>query len=216
MRKLIRNRQGVLFDVAPSSRSFYEKRLAEDGIAHVAGVDEVGRGCLAGPVFAAAVILPYPCGIEGIKDSKKLSPRRRETLFDAIREDAISYAFGVIGPAEIDEINILRASLKAMKLAIESLPVRPGYILVDGSHMVPVTIPQLVVPKGDNRSVSVAAASILAKVERDRFMGSMEKDYPGFSFSVHKGYGTAQHLSELKRHGATPIHRTSFKGVVTP
>lgn len=195
--------------------SSYENRLRGQGVKHIAGVDEVGRGSLAGPVLAAAVILPDPCNIEGIKDSKKLSPKKREVLSEIIKREAISFAFGLVGPEEIDRINILNATLKAMMLAVKSLVIKPGYILVDGSHNIPVGIPQLAIPKGDNLSISVAAASILAKVERDSIISRMEASYPEFSFSIHKGYGTARHLSELKKHGPTDIHRKSFRGVIT-
>lgn len=206
-------RQGILFDASKADTSYYEKRLAETGMKYIAGVDEVGRGCLAGPVLAAAVILPFPCLLEGIKDSKQLSPGRRESFCDLIRKEALSVGFGMVSPSEIDEINILNATLKAMRLAIESLSIKPDYVLVDGSQVVPISIPQLVIPKGDFRSISVAAASIVAKVKRDRLMCSIEKDYPGFSFSVHKGYGTSKHLAELRNNGPTPIHRKSFRGV---
>lgn len=191
----------------------YEKILAEKGFQYIAGVDEVGRGCLAGPVLAAAVILPFPCTIVGINDSKKLSPAKRGLLNTLIRATAIAFGIGIVDSREIDEINILQATLKAMRLAIEAMPVRPEHLLIDGSHAVSVSVPQFVIPKGDAKSISVAAASIVAKVERDRMMSLMDETYPGFSFSVHKGYGTSKHLQELQDHGPTAIHRRSFKHV---
>lgn len=208
-----RNRlQGILFEsVQPTTdTSFYESRLKEEGAGFVAGVDEVGRGSLAGPVLAAAVILPYPCDIKGIADSKKLSPTRREALAEEIVQSALSIGFGIVEHSEIDEINILNAVKKAMKIAVESLSIRPDYLLIDGSHAIPVNIPQLIIPKGDVKSISIAAASIVAKVKRDRMMRDLEASYPDFSFSIHKGYGTALHLSEIKRHGPSKIHRLSF------
>lgn len=203
----------LLFDIPGTDTSYYEKILFERGIRTVAGVDEVGRGCLAGPVLAAAVILPFPCKIEGITDSKRLSPARREELYDIIIGEAVSVGFGSVDPREIDEINILQATRKAMRLAIEALGVNPKYLLVDGSHVVPVKIPQLIIPKGDYRSISVAAASIVAKVSRDRMMAGFDEIYPPFRFSIHKGYGTEAHLAELRNAGPTPIHRRSFRGV---
>lgn len=205
-----KRRQDLLFEVAAVGNDFYEKRLAEQGVKYIAGVDEVGRGCLAGPVLAAAVVLPFPLAIKGITDSKKLSAKKREELFKAIADSAVAFSFGVVSSGEIDEINILQATLKAMRLAVESLRVKPGYLLVDGSHVVPVKIPQLVVPKGDLRSVSVGAASIIAKVRRDEMMVGFERLYSDFSFSLHKGYGTALHMNELGKHGPTEIHRRSF------
>lgn len=209
-----RKKQGILFDVPPPDTNFYEKRLIEKGFKYVAGVDEVGRGCLAGPVLAAAVILRLPCTIEAIKDSKQVSVKMRESLFDIINKEAVAVGFGIVEPREIDEINILQATLKAMRLAIESLNPKPQYVLVDGSHVVPIALPQLIIPKGDYRSVTVGAASIMAKVKRDRMMAELEKAYSGFSFSVHKGYGTKAHLEELKKCGPTDIHRKSFRGVI--
>lgn len=180
----------------------------------IAGVDEVGRGCLAGPVIAASVILPRVCKIEGINDSKKLSSQERERLFELIINDSVAFGIGIVDPAEIDKINILQATMKAMRLSIESLAVRPGYLLIDGKQALKdVTIPQKIIVKGDSRSLSVGAASIVAKVIRDRMMTDMEARFPNFRFSVHKGYGTALHLKELKNSGPTPIHRKTFARV---
>ena len=196
-----------------SQNNLFEKRLLEHGVRYIAGVDEVGRGCLAGPVLAAAVILPFPCNIDGITDSKKLTPKKREELSKLISESAVSVGFGFVGPEEIDEINILNASLKAMMLAVLELSPRPEYVLVDGLQTIPLEIPQLALTKGDLRSISIGAASIVAKVKRDKMMAEMESDFPGFSFSAHKGYGTSAHLAEINKHGPTEIHRRSFKGV---
>jgi ribonuclease HII len=191
----------------------YEKSLSEKGFKFIAGVDEVGRGSLAGPVLAAAVILPFPCNIEGIKDSKKLTPKRREELSRVILGEAIAYSFGIVESDEIDKINILQATLKAMRIAVDLLSVQADHILVDGSQAISTSIPQLVIPKGDSKSISVAAASIIAKVKRDGLISGLEQKYSGFSFSVHKGYGTKLHLEEIKTHGPTPIHRKTFRGV---
>lgn len=192
----------------------YEEALLAQGKKYIVGVDEVGRGCLAGPVMAAAVILPFPCFIQGIKDSKKIAPKKREILCEQIQKEAIAFSFGLVSPAEIDEINILQATLKAMRQAVLGLSVKPDYILIDGRNLLELDIPQRSIIGGDNLSISIAAASILAKVERDALMRSQEEAYPGFSFSGHKGYGTAAHLQELRSFGATPIHRKSFKGVL--
>jgi len=193
--------------------SLFERRLTGQGIQYIAGVDEVGRGCLAGPVMAAAVILPVPCLIEGIKDSKKLTPKRRELFYDLIQKEAIAIGFGAVDHSEIDKINILNATLKAMQQAVANLPIKPEYLLIDGSQTIASAIPQLTIPKGDSLSITIGAASIMAKVKRDRLMADLEDEYSEFSFSVHKGYGTAKHLKELREHGPSPIHRRTFRGV---
>jgi ribonuclease HII len=191
-----------------------EKGLHNEGFFFVAGVDEVGRGCLAGPVVAASVILPDLLFFQGINDSKKLSPKKREDIFDQISVEAISIGVGIIEPDVIDEINILQASLKAMECAIQNCNQQPDYVLLDGRELIASSIPQKPIIKGDSISLSIAAASIIAKVTRDRMMVEKECEFPGFSFSVHKGYPTKQHKSELQHHGATPIHRRSFRGVI--
>lgn len=206
-------KQKLLLNMPPVDQSYFESRLYAEGVSSIAGVDEVGRGCLAGPVVAASVILPRDCKIEGINDSKKLSPRKRDELYDVILKEAVSFGIGVISPKEIDDINILQATLKAMKVAVESLNVRPQHLLIDGNQRIDVNIPQKIIVKGDTRSISVGAASIIAKVTRDRMMAELEKDIPNFRFSVHKGYGTALHLRELKEHGPTRIHRMTFARV---
>ena len=208
-----KKKQRTLFKTPPPDTNLYEKRLKEKGFQYIAGVDEVGRGCLAGPVLAAAAILPFPCKIKGITDSKKISPKKRDELYDEIFDEAISIGFGIVEHSEIDKINILQASLKAMQLAIESLSINPDYVLVDGSYSVPISIPQVTITKGDFKSITIGAASIVAKVKRDRMMSELEKLHPGFSFSVHKGYGTKAHFEELKKQGPSPIHRMTFRGV---
>jgi len=191
--------------------SCYEKELHARGFAYLAGTDEVGRGCLAGPVVAAAVILPPHHGVEGIKDSKLLSAKQRERLFDEIREVALSYSVSQVDPAEIDLLNIFQASLKAMVLSVQQLSVKPDMLLVDGMHSIPLFMPQKPVIQGDRHCKSIGAASILAKVTRDRMMKEFEERFPAYSFSVHKGYPTEQHRREIKQHGPSPIHRMSFR-----
>lgn len=189
-----------------------ETDLHQKGIRYVAGVDEVGRGCLAGPVFAAAVIFPLHIFIDGVDDSKKLSPQRREELFPLICSSALSWSVARIEADEIDRINIHRASLFAMQKAVEDL--RPGaeHILVDGRFPLPgFSQRQEAIIGGDGLCHVIAAASILAKVSRDRWMVETSREYPGFSFDRHKGYGTARHLDEIRHNGLTPLHRRSFK-----
>lgn len=176
----------------------------------IAGVDEVGRGPLAGPVVAAAVILAPNQHIEGLKDSKKLSPQKRENLFEIIRTNCLSYAFGRCEATEIDEINILQATLLAMKRAIENLPITPDLILVDGNQPPAVTIPVKTIIGGDAIIPEISAASILAKVLRDREMDIYDHFYPQYGFARHKGYGTKEHLAALIKHGPSKIHRHSF------
>lgn len=206
-------KQKLLIPLPEIDQNFFESRLYQDGISSIAGVDEVGRGCLAGPVVAASVILPKDCTIKGINDSKKVPSKKRDELYDLILKEAVAYGIGVVSSEEIDQINILQASLKAMKIAVESLALKPQYLLIDGNQPVDIAIPQRMIIKGDARSISVGAASIIAKVTRDRMMAEIEKEYPAFSFSIHKGYGTSLHLSEIKRNGPTKIHRMTFAGV---
>jgi len=192
---------------------FYERLLADQGLEPVAGVDEVGRGCLAGPVVAAAVILPCSLDSEGVRDSKVLSPSERIRLDGIIRERAVAVAVASVDSGEIDSTDILRASLKAMRLAIDSLSVAPGAILVDGNQPVPHPVLQKTVIHGDSLSSSIAAASIVAKVYRDRLMKEFSKKFPEYNFERHKGYATKEHLRALKIYGPCPIHRMSFRGV---
>lgn len=188
----------------------YETAAQQNGYAVVCGIDEAGRGPLAGPVFAAAVILPDHHGIEGLNDSKKLSEKKRELLFDEIIKTAVSYSIAFATEQEIDEINILQATFLAMKRACDGLAVRPEFALVDGNRMPPLDVPAQTVIKGDALSASIAAASILAKVSRDRLLYELDKLYPQYQFAKHKGYGTKLHVELLKQYGPCPIHRRTF------
>lgn len=179
----------------------------------LAGVDEVGRGPLAGDVVAAAVILDPAAPIEGLNDSKKLTEKKRERLFDEIKEKALSWSLGRASVAEIDDLNILHASLLAMKRAVESLPVTPEYALIDGNKCPDISVRCEYVVKGDSRVAAISAASILAKVTRDREMVALDQQYPEYGFAGHKGYPTAVHMKALKEHGVTSIHRRSFRPV---
>lgn len=190
-----------------------ETGLRTAGYQLIAGVDEVGRGSLAGPVVAAAVILPTACAIQGVKDSKALSARRREQLDLAIRSEAVAVGFGVVQEEVIDAINILQATMLAMRRAIDALNPPPGFILIDGDQSPHCSIPHRLIPSGDRLCFSISAASILAKVARDRIMHAYDLALPQYGFSRHKGYGTSEHLSAIARLGASPIHRKSFKGV---
>ena len=181
---------------------------AEHGI--FCGVDEAGRGPLCGPVCCAAVILNPDDPIEGIDDSKKLTEKKREALYDVIREQAVSYGIASVNEKTIDEINILNAALLAMRLAVEQLSVSPEYILIDGNQSRGMPEPCETLVKGDARSMNIAAASILAKVARDRFMRKIAEEYPEYGFSGHKGYGTKAHYEAIQKYGVLPIHRRSF------
>ena len=188
----------------------FEKPLWEAGKKYIAGVDEVGRGPLAGPVVTAAVILPEDFDVLGVDDSKKLSPKRREELFDLIMEKAVAVSIGRREPEVIDEINILEATKAAMLDAIRGLEIRPDHVLIDAVVLKGLDIPQTSIIKGDAKSVSIAAASIIAKVTRDREMIEMDEKYPGYAFASNKGYGTKAHYEGLKKHGPCPIHRKTF------
>jgi ribonuclease HII len=182
----------------------------ENGIQIICGVDEAGRGPLAGPVCAAAVILPPHADIPGLNDSKKLSDKRRRELFPIIKETAVAYGIGIATHEEIDEINILQATYLAMERAIQALSVKPELALIDGNRARDFGIPVETVVKGDSRSASIAAASILAKVTRDDMMLELADTYPQYGFEIHKGYGTKAHYAALDEHGISPIHRMSF------
>ena len=182
----------------------------ENGIQIICGVDEAGRGPLAGPVCAAAVILPPHADIPGLNDSKKLSDKRRRELFPVIKETAIAYGIGIATHEEIDEINILQATYLAMERAIQALSVKPELALIDGNRARDFGIPVETVVKGDSCSASIAAASILAKVTRDDMMLELADTYPQYGFEIHKGYGTKAHYAALDEHGISPIHRMSF------
>ncbi len=188
----------------------YEKEAFERGYDTVAGLDEAGRGPLAGPVVSACVILPKYCFIEGINDSKKLSPAKREKLYDIIMEKAISVGIGIVDEKTIDEVNILNATKMAMKMAVERVSPGPGLLLIDAMELDGIDIPQKAIVKGDTLSISIAAASIVAKVTRDRLIIEADKKYPLYGFSKHKGYGTREHIDAIKKYGICPIHRVSF------
>ncbi len=189
---------------------YYEKEAAEKGYRYICGVDEAGRGPLAGPVCAAAVILPEGCIIEGVNDSKKLTEKKREELFEVIIEKAVacSIAFGTV--EEIERDNILATTMNTMKRAVEGLEVKADYAMIDGNRLPPLDIPAEYIVKGDAKSMSVAAASILAKVSRDRLMLKYAEKYPEYCFEKHKGYGTKLHIEKILKYGETPIHRPSF------
>ncbi len=199
---------------ADDDRRHFERMFAERGYSCVAGVDEVGRGPLAGPVVACAVILPVDFDGSGITDSKLLSPAQRIAMYPRIAGSCLAWTIGAVDAAEIDRLNILRASFLAMRKAIEDLPLTPDAIIVDGNHKIPdITIPQMPVIKGDQKSVSVACASILAKEVRDRIMEEFDGKYPDYGFATHKGYATEAHLAALEKHGPSPIHRRTFRKV---
>ncbi len=188
----------------------YEKEYLEKGYQNIAGIDEVGRGPLAGPVCAAAVILPPGLVIEGINDSKKLTEKKREKLYDIIAEEAIAWAVAFVEPEVIDEINIRQATHRAMQMAMDNLKVQPDFLLVDGNDKLPFSVESAYIIKGDAASQSIAAASIMAKVTRDRYMVSMEETYPGYGFAKNKGYGTQLHMEGIRSQGLCPLHRRSF------
>lgn len=194
-------------------RFVFERSLREQGYSRIAGTDEVGRGPLAGPVVAACVILPPGCDPQRFRDSKQLTHERRVVLAEELRASAALIGIGEVAVAEIDTLNILQASLLAMKLAVEDLPIRPDFLLVDGKFPVPLPIPQQALVQGDSRSASIAAASIIAKVRRDALMEAMHQEYPQYNFHRHKGYGTAEHCRLLRLHGPCPLHRRSFRPV---
>jgi ribonuclease HII len=199
----------MLFPPLPS----VDHQLRESGYSFIAGVDEAGRGPLAGPVFAAAVILPPENGLPEIMDSKRLSPLRRETLYEEILSKAIAWQISSVGSQVIDRINILQATLRAMVDAVKNLPQTPEMILVDGSHTPFVDSHSRALKKGDGLSQSIGAASILAKVQRDRAMARYHEQFPQYGFDRHKGYGTREHLEAIAEHGPCSIHRLSFAGV---
>ena len=203
---------------APASGSLpgwsYEVDLGRRGFASVAGLDEVGRGCLAGPVLAAAVILKRGAGLAGVNDSKLLSATRREALVRDILRGCEAWGLGAACAEEIDRINILGATRLAMRRATEALAIRPDHLLIDAVKLPDVAIPQVSLIGGDRLSLSIAAASIVAKVVRDKVMKFYDRVYPGYGFASHKGYGTSRHLAEIAMRGACPIHRRTFRGVM--
>ena len=191
----------------------FETKANHQGFKNIAGIDEAGRGPLAGPVVAAAVIFPSQVNIPGLNDSKKLSTKKRAELFPKIQEISVSYGVAVVCQKVIDKINILQAARLAMKQAVETLKINPGLLLIDGNQKIDSTLNQWAIVKGDSRSLSIAAASVLAKVTRDRIMDDYHKLYPQYEFNRHKGYGTKLHRNLIQEHGPCPIHRNTFKGV---
>ena len=187
-----------------------ERSCFEEGYSTVCGVDEAGRGPLAGPVCAAAVILPQELEISGLNDSKKLTDKKRQVLYDEILSKAVAYGIAMVDEKVIDEINILQATYRAMQQAVEKLTVQPDMVLVDGNRAPELAVNVKTVVKGDSLSANIAAASILAKVTRDRFMEEMDLKYPEYGFAVHKGYGTKRHYESLRKYGHCEIHRLSF------
>lgn len=189
---------------------FFENEAYVRGYKYVCGVDEAGRGPLAGPVFAAAVILPRGCVIDGVNDSKKLTEKKREQLYSKIKEQSLAYCVASASVDEIDEINILNATFLAMTRAVSGLQVKADFALVDGNRLPSLEIDAKAVVKGDALSESIAAASILAKVERDHFMLNLANEYPNYAFEKHKGYGTKLHIEMIKKYGASNVHRKTF------
>jgi ribonuclease HII len=192
---------------------YFEKMYYRRGYLQIAGVDEVGRGPLAGPVVAASVILPRDGIGPKLFDSKQISPKKREELYPSILKEALGVGIGIIGQEEIDRLNIFQATLRAMVLAIENLPLSPDFLLIDGTQGLRFSIPQKSIPKGDQLSNSIAAASIVAKVTRDRLMEEYHQQYPQYDFAKHKGYGTKEHRRAIEKFGACELHRKTFRGV---
>lgn len=190
----------------------YEKALYKENIKLIAGVDEVGRGPLCGPVVAAACILKENYYLEGLNDSKKLSEKKRDKLYDIILSDCISYGIGIVSPQRIDEINILEASKEAMKIAISNLNVKPDHVLIDAVKL-DIDIPSTPIIKGDAKSASIAAASIIAKVTRDRMMYELDEKYPEYGFKSHKGYPTKKHIEAVKQNGVLDFYRVTFSPI---
>ncbi len=201
----IENEKKRMWEMFHYERLYPEKQ-------YIAGIDEVGRGPLAGPVVTCALILPKDCNILHINDSKKLSAKERDRLYDLLTKEAVSYAIGIEGPETIDDINILQATIKAMKQAVSELSVKPDQLFIDAVKLPDIDIDQRSIIKGDAKSASIAAASIVAKVTRDRMMEEYDKIYPGYGFASNKGYGSADHIKALKELGPCEIHRRSFIG----
>lgn len=190
----------------------YERELYKDNIKLIAGVDEVGRGPLCGPVVAAACILKENYYLEGLNDSKKLTEKKRDKLYEILINDCISYGIGVVSPKRIDEINILEASKEAMKIALNNLSVKPEHVLIDAVKL-DIDIPSTPIIKGDAKSASIAAASVIAKVTRDRMMYELDKEYPEYGFKSHKGYPTKKHIEAVKEHGVLDFYRFTFSPI---
>lgn len=202
-----------LFPEIEQSPLFFETMARRQGYRAVAGIDEAGRGPLAGPVVAAAVILPEAFDLPGLNDSKQLSAKKRNQLYPLIHEQALAVGIGVGRAEEIDEINILQATLKGMSRAVGRLPLSPDYLLVDGITPVPIGIEQKTLKKGDSRSLSIAAASVIAKVVRDRIMVTYDRLFPEYGFAGHKGYGSQKHRDAVAKYGPCACHRRTFAGV---
>ena len=194
----------------------YENIFYKEGYQTIAGVDEAGRGPLAGPVCAAAVIFPKDVWIPEINDSKKLSESKREALFPIIIEQALAYGIAFVDEKRIDEINILNATFEAMKAAVDALQIRPDFVFIDGNRIKGIDIPHQCIVKGDTLSMSIAAASILAKVSRDRLMKQLDEKYPEYHFKKHKGYGTKEHIERILQYGPSEIHRKTFLSKIGP
>ncbi len=210
---LVQQARKRLLKLSEEKERIYKLGAFEREYAHlgyVCGIDEVGRGPLAGPVVAGAVILPKDCGILYINDSKKLSEKKREELYDVILKEAVAVGIGMVGPARVDEINILQATYEAMREAIGKLTVKPAILLNDAVTIPEVEIRQVPIIKGDAKSISIGAASIVAKVTRDRLMVEYDKLMPEYGFASNKGYGSGEHIEALKKYGPSPIHRASF------
>jgi ribonuclease HII len=195
------------------NNTHFEEYYSKKGYKGIAGVDEAGRGPLAGPVVAAAVILPKDFYLDAICDSKKINEKKRDEIYGLIHEKALSVGIGIVSEREIERINILNAALLAMKTALDELTVAHDFILVDGNAKVCTTVPQKTIKQGDTRSISIAAASIIAKVTRDRIMYQYHRTYPAYNFKSHKGYGTKEHVQAIKEHGITKIHRRTFSPI---
>ena len=191
----------------------YENETRKQGHEIIAGIDEAGRGPLAGPVVAASVILPENCRVKGLNDSKKLSEKKRNLIFQIIRKKAVAIGIGITYENIIDQINVLQATRVAMAGSVSRLSCKPDFLLIDGNQKIPSIIPQLTIKKGDALSASIAAASVIAKVTRDRMMLHYDGIYPQYGFSRHKGYGTQDHLKNISKFGPCKIHRKTFKGV---
>ena len=190
----------------------YERDLYKDNIKLIAGVDEVGRGPLCGPVVAAACILKENYYLEGLNDSKKLSEKKRDKLFDILINECVAYGIGIVEPKRIDEINILEASKEAMKIAISNLSVKPEHVLIDAVKL-DLDVPSTPIIKGDAKSASIAAASVIAKVTRDKMMYDLDKEYPEYGFASHKGYPTKKHIEAVKEHGVLDFYRFTFSPI---
>jgi ribonuclease HII len=200
-------------DLPTQPKDYFETMYSRRGYLRIAGIDEVGRGPLAGPVVAAAVILPRQGINRELFDSKKLSPKKRDDLYGVILSEALGVGVGIVGQKTIDLLNILEATLEAMALAVKGLGISPDFLLIDGLQGPRLPIPQKPIPKGDQLSNSISAASIIAKVTRDRMMEDYHQKYPQYNFAKHKGYGTKEHLRAIQEHGICELHRKTFRGV---